>query len=88
MTHVHVLPDNPPYHMPIAKVLAARCARISVRVSLIGDCDVITDSVLITCPPNNISHYVSDAWLPSGPMHHLLSTREAEAVVLTTAFSV
>ena len=41
----------PPYPMPIAQVLAARCAHISIRTNLIDDSDVISDSVLITCPP-------------------------------------
>ena len=62
-------------------------AHISIRINLIDDSDVISDSVLITCPPSGISQYVRDAWLPFGPLHHLLSTREAEAVTLATAFS-
>ena len=61
--------------------------RISIRINLVQDSDVISDSALITCPPGGISHYVPDAWLPSGPLHHLSDTRDAAAVALAVAFS-
>ena len=76
----------PPLPTPVAATLAARCPRVSVRVSLIDDSDVISDSVLITCPPDDITHYVSDAWLPRGPLHYLLEPREVDAVASATPF--
>ena len=80
-------PPPPPHHpTPVAAILAARCPRISVRANLVDDSDVISESVLITCPPGDIVQYVSDAWLPLGPLHYLLEPREAEAVAKATPF--
>ena len=61
--------DSPAPHFPtlVAASLAARCPRVSVRVSLIDDSGVVSESALVTCPPGDITRYVSDAWLPLGP---------------------
>ena len=80
--------DFPPPLLPtsVSASLAARCPRMSVRVSLVDDSDVISESVLITCPPSGITQYVHDAWLPLGPLHFLLEPREAAAVAGATPF--
>ena len=79
---------SPPPHFPtlVAASLAARCPRVSVRVSLVGDSGVVSESALITCPPDDITHYASGAWLPLGPLHYLLEPREVAAVASATPF--
>ena len=85
--HLHYW-NIPPPHQPthVDAILATRCPRISVRINLLDDADVVSDSVLITCPPGDIVQYVSDAWLPSGPLHYLLEPREVEAVANAIPF--